>query len=106
MDKLLTKKDLAERWQVSEQTIDEYRSKGIVKSVKKLGSVRFNPQHIAEIEETKLDRFSPLERRKLERENEEQKFKLEQRDKEIADLKLRIARMLSIGAEVIYSKEA
>lgn len=66
MDKLLTKADLAKRWQVSEQTIDEYRGKGIIKQVSKISSIRFNPQHIAEIEETKLDRFSPLERRKFE----------------------------------------
>jgi len=105
MDNLLTKKDLAERWQVSEQTIDEYRSKGIIKSVKKLGSVRFNPQHIAEIEETKLDKFSPLERRKLERELQDSNRLLELRNKEITDLKSRITRMLLIGAEVIYLNE-
>jgi len=66
MDKLLTKADLATRWQVSEQSIDDYRTKGIITAVKGLPSVRFNPQHIAEIEGTKLDKFSPLERKKLE----------------------------------------
>lgn len=80
MEKLLTKKDLADRWQVSEQTIDEYREQGIISSVKALKSVRFNPQHIAEIEGTKLEKFSPLERRRLERElsevtKERDKFK-------------------------------
>jgi 3-methyladenine DNA glycosylase Tag len=61
---------------VSEQTIDEYREKGIIKKVPKISSVRFNPQHIADIEETKLDRFSPIERKKLEREIEALKQKL------------------------------
>ena len=73
---LLTKSDLAKRWKVSEQTIDEYREKGIIKKVPKISSVRFNPQHIQEIEETKLDRFSPLERKKLEREIEALRQKL------------------------------
>lgn len=67
---LLTKSDLSKRWKVSEQTIDEYREKGIIKQVSKIKSVRFNLQHIEAIEETKLDRFSPLERKKLEREIE------------------------------------
>jgi hypothetical protein len=106
MEQLLTKKDLAERWQVSEQTIDEYREKGIIKQVPKIPSVRFNPQHIAEIEETKLDRFSPIERRKLEREIEEKKIKLEQKDKEISDLKATISRIVAMGSEIIYSKES
>lgn len=68
MVKLLTKKDLAERWQVSEKAIDDYRNKGIISAVRGLPSVRFNPQHIIEIEGTKLERFSPIERRRLEEE--------------------------------------
>jgi len=73
---LLTKADLAKRWKVSEQTIDEYREKGIIKQVPKLSSIRFNPQQIEELEGTKLDRFSPLERKKLEREIETLKLKI------------------------------
>ena len=73
MDMLLTKKDLAEKWQVSEKAIDDYRSKGIIMAVKGLPSVRFTPQHIAEIEWTKLEIFSPIERKKLENEIEELK---------------------------------
>jgi DNA gyrase/topoisomerase IV subunit A len=73
MNRLLTKKDLAERWQVDEKTIDVYRDRGIITAVKGLPSVRFNPQHIEDIEGTKLEKFSPLERKKLERELEEMK---------------------------------
>lgn len=73
---LLTKADLAKRWKVSEQTIDDYREKGIIKQVSKITSIRFNLQHIEAIEETKPDRFSPLERKKLEREIETLKQKL------------------------------
>lgn len=73
---LLTKADLAKRWKVSEQTIDEYREKGIIKKVPKISSIRFNPQQIEELEGTKLDRFSPLERKKLEQQIEILKQKL------------------------------
>jgi DNA gyrase/topoisomerase IV subunit A len=92
MDMLLTKKDLAVRWQVSEQAIDDYRLKGIITSVKGLPSVRFTQQHVAEIEGIKLERFSPLERKKLERENEELKLKLKKAEEIIAKVQ-----MLSTG---------
>lgn len=105
MDKLLTKKDLAERWQVTETSIDNWRRDGTLTACKSIPVVRFSPKHIAELEGAKLEKFSPLERKKLERELEDSSKKIESRDKEITDLKSRITRMLSIGAEVIYSKE-
>lgn len=92
MDKLLTKKDLAEKWQMSEKAIDDYRAKGIITAVKDLPSIRFTPQHIAEIEGVKLERFSPLERKKLEREVEELKLKLKRAEDVIAQVQ-----MLSTG---------
>lgn len=67
---LLTQQDLAERWQVSLKSIETYRQQGIITPVPKIPSIRFNPEHIAELEGTKLERFSPLERKKLEREIE------------------------------------
>ncbi|WP_304519588.1 histidine kinase [Clostridium tagluense] len=84
MERLLTKKDLAEKWQMSEQSIDDYRAKGIITAVKGLASVRFTPQHIAEIEGIKLERFSPLERRRLEIENEKLKLQLSKAEEIIA----------------------
>lgn len=70
MDKLLTKKDLADRWQVSIGTINNYISDKIVQPVKDLPVIRFTEQHILELEGVKLDRMSPLERRRLENEIE------------------------------------
>ncbi|MHB8034670.1 histidine kinase [Clostridium botulinum] len=70
-NKLLTQKDLAERWQVSIKAIESYRQQGLITPVEGLPSIRFNPQHIAELEGTKLERFSPLERRRMERELEQ-----------------------------------
>lgn len=70
LNKLLTQKDLAERWQVSVKAIESYRQQGIITPVEGIPSIRFNPQHIAELEGTKIERFSPLERRRMERELE------------------------------------
>lgn len=75
MERLLRKKDVASRWQVSERTIDNYIKNGILQPVKTLSIVRFTEEHIRELEGVKLDRMSPLERRRLESDIE--KLKLE-----------------------------
>jgi len=106
MGNLLTKKDLAEKWQVSERSIDIWRQEGTISECKGVPVIRFSPQYIAELEGVRLEKFSPLERRRLERELADKCRSIELKDKEIIDLKSRITRMLSIGAEIIYSKEA
>lgn len=73
VEKLLTKKDVAELLNVSLPTIDRYISDKILTPVKGIPAVRFTPSHIEEIEGVEPERFSPLERRKLEREIEEWK---------------------------------
>jgi DNA-binding XRE family transcriptional regulator len=72
-DKLLTKKDLAKRWQVSEQTINSYLTDGLIKPVKGIPSIRFNLQYIEKLEGIELDEHSPFEFRRLKRELEEVK---------------------------------
>ncbi|HDK7140053.1 TPA: histidine kinase [Clostridium botulinum] len=94
MNKLLTQKDLAERWQVSIRAIENWRKDGIITPVDGIPSIRFNPQHIAELEGTKLERFSPLERKKFEIENERLK-------KENEKLKGIIANVLCETSKVI-----
>jgi hypothetical protein len=73
LERLLTQKDLAERWQVTVQSIENCRKEGFITPVKGVPGIRFNPEQIAALEIVKLEKFSPLERRKLERENEELK---------------------------------
>lgn len=73
MDKLLTRKELAERWQVTPKAIDDWRRDGILTPCKGIPAIRFSIQHIAELEGIKLERFSPLEKRKLEQELEQVK---------------------------------
>lgn len=65
---LLTKKELAARWGCTPKYIDNLRAEGVISTVKGLPTPRFNIQHILEIEGTKIESFSPLERRRLERE--------------------------------------
>jgi|GEM_PF-1363299 len=76
MEKLLTQKDVAERWQLSVRAVEGCRKAGTIIAVKGVPGIRFTLQHIEEIESTKTDRFSPIERRKLEREIENLKQKL------------------------------
>ncbi|BDR67231.1 hypothetical protein K144312032_14590 [Clostridium tetani] len=78
MEKLLTQKDLAERWQMSIKSIEEYRKSGIIPSVEGIPAIRFNPKVIMELEGTRLERFSPVERRRMERELEAIKQENEQ----------------------------
>jgi hypothetical protein len=94
MDKLLTKKDLAARWQVTERTIDNYISDKIVQPVKDLPIIRFTEQHIAELEGVKLDRMSPLERRRMEQ-------KIEKLEKQNEQLKGIISKVLAETSQII-----
>ncbi|MDD3225447.1 MAG: histidine kinase [Clostridium sp.] len=97
MEPLITKKDLAKHWQVSEKTIDQYRSNGTIVPIKKLPCIRFNPQYIAKLDEVKLDKHSPLEFARLERKNKE----LQQR---VLELESIIAQIHMLSTQ-IYIKE-
>ncbi|AVP66185.1 histidine kinase [Clostridium botulinum] len=94
MDKLLTKKELAERWQVAEKTIDNWRESGILTPCTGIPAIRFSLQHIAELEGTKLERFSPIEKKRLEIENEKLKQENEQ-------LKRIISNVLSETSKIV-----
>lgn len=98
-EQLLTKKDLAQRWKVSERTIDNYIKDGTVQAVKTISVVRFAEQHIKELEGVKLDRLSPLERKKLEKEVEKLKIENEK-------LKGIISRVLTETSQIINMEES
>ena len=70
-NKLLTQKELAERWQVTEESIRNWRNEGIIQPAKGVPIIRFTMQHILELEGVKLEQFSPLLKRRMEREIEE-----------------------------------
>lgn len=92
--KLLTQKDLAERWQVTTTTIRDWRLEGVLQPVKGLPSIRFHPKHIEELEGVKIEPFSPLERRRLE-------GKLEQLERENQELKGIISNVLAETSKAI-----
>ena len=73
---LITKKELAERWGVTTKYIDDLRREGILQTVKVIPIIRFNIQYIKELEETKIEKYSPVEFRRLERELKETKEEL------------------------------
>ncbi|MEN6618169.1 MAG: hypothetical protein ABFC28_01495 [Rikenellaceae bacterium] len=93
-NKLLTRQDLADRWQVSLRTIDDYKKEGIIQPVKGIPATRFTEQHILELEGVKLDRMSPLERRRLEADIEKLK-------KENIKLKSILTNVLAETSQVI-----
>ncbi|APC42706.1 histidine kinase [Clostridium estertheticum subsp. estertheticum] len=74
--KLLTQQDIAGRWQLTVRAVENCRKAGIITAVKGVPGIRFNLQQIEELEGTKLERFSPIERKKLEREIEALKQKI------------------------------
>ncbi|MDD3225441.1 MAG: histidine kinase [Clostridium sp.] len=98
MEPLMTKKDLAKHWQVSERTIDQYRESGIIHQVKGFLCIRFNPQYIAKLDEVKLDKHSPLEFARLERENKD----LQQR---VSELESIIAQIHMLSTQIYIKKK-
>lgn len=97
MNKLLTQKDLAERWQVSVKAIENWRKDGIVTPVKGVPAIRFSEEHIAKLEGTTLEKFSPLEKRKLENE-------LEELRRENSQLKDIVSNILASASRIISYK--
>ena len=72
MKDLLTQSELAQRWQVTEESIRNWRNEGLIQTAKGV-PVNQVPtmQHILELEGVKLEQFSPLLKRRMERELEE-----------------------------------
>lgn len=98
MDKLLTKKDLAERWQLSVQAIDVYVRDGVVVPIKGIPSIRFNLQYIEKIEGC-IPEKTTVRERKLEKQLEEVT-----RERDI--LKSVLGRINSAVTEVIYTNSS
>ena len=103
MDKLLTKKDLAERWQVTTVTIDRWVSDGVVSPVRGIPSVRFNLEEVLKLEGTEISKLSPLERKRLLREIESLEKEKEELEKENEELKDYVR--LIFGHGVKFMKE-
>ena len=103
MDKLLTKKDLADRWQVTTVTIDRWVADGVISPVKGIPSVRFNLEHVLKLEGTETGKLSPLERRRLLKELKQLEGEKEKLEKENEDLKSYVR--LVFGEGMKFMKE-
>ena len=101
MDKLLTKKDLAERFRVTTTTIGRWVDDGIIPYVKGLPSLRFRLEDILELEGTEISKLSPLERRRLLKEIETLETKNKELEKENEDLKEYVKMILGHGIRFI-----
>ena len=105
MDKLLTKKDLAERWQVTTVTIDRWINDGVISPVKGIPSVRFNLETVLKLEGIEISKLSPLERKRLLKEIEQlekEKQELEKENEELKDyVRLVFGQGLKFMKEVI-----
>lgn len=92
MDKLLTVKNLAERWQKDEGTIRRYIKEGTITPCKGVPGTMFSPSYIAKLEGVELERFSPLQKKKMEKE-------IEELNNQLNKYKAIIKRVACIGAE-------
>lgn len=93
--KLLSVRDLAQRWNRDEYTIRKYISQGILTPCKGVPGCFFHPAYIAELEGVELERFSPIEKRRLER-------KLQEVEKENEELRKIIGDILAASAKIIH----
>lgn len=87
-EKLLTKKELAARWQVTTTAINNWIRDGALSPCKVPGDTRFSLQYITKLEGTEINPMSPLERRRLEHELKETKEKLNYYEKLFTQLKI------------------
>lgn len=67
MKTTLTRRELSERWGITEKTVINYEQDGIIKAMP-LPKPLYSLAMILEIEGTDLDTLSPIEKRRLETE--------------------------------------
>lgn len=95
MKTVLTKTELAERWNVDSRTIDKWENENVIQRVKGIPAPRYSVEEIEKIEGlTNKNTFSPLERRKLEREMEKIKSENER-------LREVLSKILSESAKIV-----
>jgi predicted site-specific integrase-resolvase len=95
---LLSKKQLAKRWEISISTLDRRIREGLISPVKGHKTPKFNMDDVLKAEGTDNSKLSPFERRRLEKEKSE----LEQRIVELEEENRRIKRQLTnVVAEIM-----
>ena len=100
-EKLFTKQDIATRWKLTIKTINTYIADGILIPAKGIPSIRFTPQHIAELEGIEINKFSPLERKRMLREVKELENKITDLENKNLELKEYVASIVGNGVRLI-----
>lgn len=92
---VLTKAELAERWNVDSRTIDKWEHEKVIQRIEGIPAPRYSVEQIEKIEGlTNRSTFSPLERRRLETELEKAKLELEK-------LRAVLSNILSESAKIV-----
>lgn len=92
--KLLTKKDLANRWNCSVNAVEKWVREGKLTPCRKIpGDIRFSEKYIAELEGIQLEKYSPVEYHRMERELQETKQQLDYYKSVVADMDLLISKV-------------
>lgn len=95
MKVVLTKAELADRWNVDTRTIDKWEQNKIIQRIDGIPAPRYSIENIQQIEGTNnLNQFSPLERRRLESELEKLKAENEK-------LRTVLSNILSESAKIV-----
>ena len=95
MKTVLTKAELADRWNVDTRTIDKWEQNKIIQRIEGIPAPRYSIENIQQIEGTNnLNQFSPLERRRLESELEKVKAENEK-------LRTVLSNILSESAKIV-----
>ena len=95
MKVVLTKAELADRWNVDTRTIDKWEQNKIIQRIEGIPAPRYSIEDIQQIEGTNnLNQFSPLERRRLESELEKLKAENEK-------LRTVLSNILSESAKIV-----
>ena len=95
MKTVLTKAELADRWNVDTRTIDKWEQNKIIQRIEGIPAPRYSIEHIQQIEGIKNhNQFSPLERRRLESELEKLKAENEK-------LRAVLSNILSESAKIV-----
>ena len=95
MKTVLTKAELADRWNVDTRTIDKWEQNKIIQRIEGIPAPRYSIEHIQQIEGIKnINQFSPLERRRLESELEKLKTENEK-------LRAVLSNILSESAKIV-----
>lgn len=92
-DYILTTKQLAERWECSEQAIRELIASKKIKPLENLPKYRFSVNYIEEIEKAQCDPLSAVEKRRLLNKIEGLEKAIKEKDRQLES----IQQILTIG---------